>query len=268
MGKRGDIDIVEVEKRHEGFVYFIYLIAKTFNPFNYRDLSKVSFVKVWRYFMLLMLMCFIVMIIISIPAFVLMPGKLNSELVKLSSFTITPDLNVSENIEFGSLNLVVANDKEYEMENVLITKDTFYLKNVGCLLSTPACLFMRKPIEINAENAPELVNNKRNMSLWMSFLIMLMLPGILIVMFIYYLLRYFILVFLSSIIVYIISQLLKHDLNYKEVYIMGVFAATVMAILEIIPMVYINVTFIPLFFYFVLFIGSVLLMGHKHKKKW
>ncbi len=263
-----DVDIVDVEVRYHRFIKTVITMMRSFNPFFYKSLSRKRLSDAMTYFFEVLIICFILLVIVSIPVFLALPGNLSTELSKLDNFTIDPSLEMDETIEFNRFDITITDTKDYEEEFVLITNESVYMKSLMCQLVKPTCLLTGETKVINSENASELLDHKEGLGKLISFILLLMIPGILVLLFVYYLISYILIILITTSIIYLICKLTKHRMHWRKLLIIGIYACPVMLLLDIVPLLYFSLSILPFIFYIAIFGTAVFLIIHSKKKKW
>jgi len=88
---------------------------------------------------------------------------------------------------------------------------------------------------------------------------LIMLPGLLLITYFYFIIKFVILVFIASLIIFIILKLAKYRLRYKFLLTAGIYASPILMLeLFMLPMYYIHY-----FVYFIFFLVIAFRIAHK-----
>lgn len=268
MDPEHDISFFEIHKRWSNFIKFFGTIIDTLSPATYHVLSKQPAKKAWHYFFQLLFFSFIVMLLIGIPYFIALPHKFQQETTKLMNITVTPNVDVDKTISFWSGNVVLTNEKEYAGETILITKDSAYFKKTPCLISNAGCLFIDEPIVITGEKMKKLFDNKQELSKVLFTVFIIMLPSILVGLYLFFLIKYSALVVILAVVGYSICMIFARHIKWKEVLVTSIYASTLVILPTVTLGFYINLYYIPLIVYLMMFTMALLLVGRKYHTIW
>lgn len=269
MGVFDDVVVVDVEAKYNRFITFFMTILKSLNPGSYKDFihRKARFATL--YLCNLIIFAMILFFIVLIPFLLKMPAFLNTELVKIDNLEISPSVEITNDITLKHPHIAVAENKTYDGEFLLITETEVSRKNTMCLLSKIWCYFDNEPITYTAEGAREFLDNEKKLGTSIFAIVLLMLPGILIALFFYYLIKYVIIIVAFSVLMHALSVALKFNLNWKKVLIIGIHSATIMVLLDVVLGFFLPLAIIPLLLYILFFALTIWFVGESRiGKKW
>lgn len=259
-----DIAFFDVKHRYKNMLKFLGTIIQTLTPGSYYRLARMHARRGWHYYFQLVSFAFFLMLIFAIPALVKLPDKLAHEATKVTTLTIIPDVEVDETVSFNNDRILIANDKPYEGEMLLITKDAIYIQKLVCFLSKVGCLFTDKPTPVDAQNARAFVDNKQQLSslLFMGFLVIL--PGLLLFYYLFLLLKYALIIVTIAFICFVVCLFLKNHLRWKEILLTSLYASTLFVLPEIALSPYLRLYHLPFVAYIAMMVACIAFLGEKH----
>jgi len=245
----------------ERFSDFLKTIFRSFNPDSYNKLSQRSIAAGIGYLANLVLLSVMILALIVSFNMAAFQHSIKDELTKLDSLDIS--FNLKEPIQFSKQKITLTNEGNYTNENLLITESELIRKPTACLLFKPTCLFVKEPVRTNYSNLPE---HKENVSSFVFFVLLLMIPGLLLVYLLYFLIKTLIIILVLSYTVKIITHFVKFRIKLRKIMLIAMYSSTVFIILEPINLVVWNLYYMHVLLYIIFFaIGIVLVGENKHR---
>ena len=269
MGVFDDVVVVDVEAKYNMILNFFMTILKSLNPVSYKIFIHRKARNAGFYLANLIVFSMILFFIVSVPFLLKTPVVLNNELPKVHDLGIAPTVNITDTIIFKNPRITLAQDEEYDGELLLITESEVSRRNTLCLLSKTWCFFNNDPVVYDSNNAREFLDNEKKLGTTIFVTLLLMLPGILIALFLYYLIKFALIIIVVSFFAHALCTALKYNLSWKKVLIIGIHSATIMVLLDVVVGFFIPLTIIPLLLYIIFFTLSVWFVGESRLgKKW
>ena len=194
------------------------IFLKTLNPDSYANLIKKNIKETTQYFLYIILFSLLLTTIISLPFLIKFPGHFSEEINKFDRFTIKINQSMNEPIHLGNIITIDTTNKTKNIttEKILITKDYVYTKNKFCLLFDTFC-FLNKNIEKKKTTEySNIIEYNENISKTIYLLLILLSPFIFISLYLFYVIKYIILILSSSIIIFLVLFLAKRKLSIKN----------------------------------------------------
>lgn len=253
----------EMHKEYNTLIGFLGVLIRTVNPLSYKKLCTASFGNGIRFYIHIILFSFILFIILTVPYMFRFYNEIRAETNNLNSFSLAPQLDVNQTIEFEDFGIVVANQKAYDDEFLLITQQSLYLKNKLCLFSKLICLVENEPQQIDFSEAQHLVEDRDKFTNVIFFFILLMLPGIFIILLFYLLIKFSLIIFLYFCIGYLYTLLIRYEIHARQLFLVAVYSLSITIFVETIFGIYYNTYYIPYILSFILLIISNYLVAEK-----
>lgn len=253
----------EIDKEYTTFVGFLGLLIRTVNPLSYKKICTASFGQGLRFYLHLLLFSFLLFFLFTVPYLFNFYEEMRAETNNLNSFSLAPQLDVNQTIEFEDFDLVVANEKAYEGEFLLITQQSIFWKNNLCLFSKLACFANNDPHQVEFSRAQQLVEDRDTFTNVIFFFILLMLPGIFLSLFFYHLVKFFLVIVLYFFIGYIYTMLIRYEIHTRQLFLVAVYSMSITIVVETVFGIYYDTYYIPYALSFVLFIVSNYLVAEK-----
>lgn len=253
----------EMHKEYTTFVGFLGLLIRTVNPLSYKKLCTASFGQGLRFYLHLLLFSFLLFFLFTVPYLFNFYEETRTETNNLNSFSLAPQLDVNQTIEFEDFGIVVANEKAYDGEFLLITQQSIFWKNNLCLFSKLACFLENDPHQVDFSQAQQLVGDRDKFTNVVFFFILLMLPGIFLLLFFYHLVKFFLVVLLYFCIGYIYTMLIRYEIHARQLFLVAVYSLSVTILVEIVFGMYYDTYYIPYLLSFVLFVVCTYLVAEK-----
>ncbi len=260
----------ELEKEYTSFAGFIGLLVRTVNPLSYKKLSQGSYKDGMRYFFHLLLFSYILFFLITIPHFFGFYTEFRAATTQLNNFTLVPRLEVNQLLSFDSFDLIIANEKEYDGEALLITQKSISWQNTWCLLFKPACFFYEDDPEVfDSTRAQNIVEDSDALTKMIFGLLLLLLPGILIAAFVYLIIKYVFMILVFFVLGYIWAFMLRMEIHLRQLLLIALYSLSLSIIVETVLSIYYDTYSVPYLLSFVLFLLSTYITAEKpfHHRK-
>lgn len=252
------------------FADFLKTIFKTINPDAYRDLATRSYKDSQDYFLSVLFIIFCISVLLFLPTFAAMPKTIEQNIDQFSILSADVRLQTKQPVLFPEKNPTVIVDttgtyQNLTKEKMLITGDTVYKKAGLCFWFDSLCFMV--PKEKRVESIPltdfsDIVAHKSSISTMITILFLLALPALLISLYLFFALKYVVIILITTGLVFIISKfIMKSKFPYYRLFRVGIYAITIVMILDLLMIPFrVNLYFIPLLIYFgLLLVGCYLI---------
>ena len=253
----------EAHKEYSTFVGFMGVVIRTFNPLSYKKLCMASSGQGLRYYIHILALSFLLFILFTIPYMFSFYDELRDETNHLNNFTLAPQMDVNQVIAFEDFGIVVANEKPYDGESLLLTQQSVYWKNNLCLTSRIACLFDNDPHQLDFSQAQILVEDRDKFTNIAFTFILLMLPGIFILLFLFLLVKYFAVALLFFLFGFIYTTAIRYEVHGRQLFLVAVFSMTPTIITETMFGFYYETYYVPYAASLLLFMVSTYMVSEK-----
>lgn len=253
----------EVHKEYSTFIGFLGMMIRTVNPRSYKKLTSASVKEGLRFYIHVLLFAFLLFIIITVPYLFSFYDKIREESNNLETFTLAPQLSVNQVIVFDDFNVVVANNKTYDGEALLVTQQTLYWKNGLCVFSNLACLLNNDPHSLDFSKAQTIVEDREKFTNLSFGLLLLLLPGILLLLFLYHLVKFFLVILLFFVIGLVYTTAIRYEIHTRQLFLIALYSLTLTIVVETMFSIYYNTYYIPYILSFILFVLTTYLVAEK-----
>jgi hypothetical protein len=252
------------------FSEFAFLFVKSLNPGDYRMLITRKKRDTINYFLTLLFFAILIGFIFSVPKLMQVPDKIQTTLMKFERFNITGvDIEAKEKILLFNFPKIVldlsGNETQVSDEFLLITKSDVYWKKFR------PSLFEWKLFETKEKKVTEYGNVIQDFSkisggtYWLIF--MFFLPSLLLLTYLFDLLKYSVIIAVFTLAGYIISKIKGKKIKITGVWRAAVYSSTLMIITEITVFQLFRysliMAIIPLVIYFIMFLLAMLVLVEK-----
>lgn len=253
----------EMHKEYVTFIGFLGLLIRTVNPLSYKKITGAGTFQGIRFYFHLLCFSFMLFIFITIPYLFSFYDEIRAETNNLNNFTLAPQMDVNQMIEFDDFGIVIANQKAYDGETVLITQQSLTWKNSLCLISSIACLFDNEPHQVDFSRAKELVDDRDKFTNVVFFFILLMLPGIFIVLFFFLAIKFILAILLFFLIGVIYTTAIRYEIHGRQLFLVAIYSLTPTIVVQTMFGLYYETYYIPYILSFVLFVLCTYLVAEK-----
>jgi len=200
---------------------------ETFLWSQWKDISERPAGKGIGFFTRVLLLAFVVMLLLSIPQLIKLPGTISQQLSKFEKFQTSANVTMSSPIKLPGSNPVFILDTsgaytELKSERVLITNDKIFWKP----------LF--RTHELSTGELKDLKNNRDQVKTFLAMLAFFLLPSVLFWAFVAVWLKYFLMILLLSIILFILLDLTHWRRTWKEFFVIGCYVSLLPVLVEVI----------------------------------
>ncbi|MBN2458093.1 DUF1189 family protein [Candidatus Woesearchaeota archaeon] len=259
MKKDGEAGRLE---RVSGFLKEMLL---SFYPKAYWDFSKKSPGKAFRYIFNVVLVSAIIALALLLFGLSGISISLGSELDKFEKLNITGEIELREPVSLHDDRIIIANEKMYEGEDLLITKENITRKPLLCLVFRPYCWF-------NPDTTTTGIDEFSNIDAYRECLktviiagLFIAMPGIVMLYLAYILLKAAIFVVAASLLGYVATFLTKHRIGFRQVLAAAIYSSTFIIIAEPFNIMVKGLYYIHVLISGLLFINSIVLLCRQRK---
>jgi len=204
---------------------FIKEVVWSLYPPRYRQIADKSFFHSIKYMTKILFFAFIVASIFFIPSALLLPESVESGLSKFGEFSFSASINQSDKVSIPSRNPWVVVDLN---NNVSLSKEFFVVDESSVQYR------LLKVNNVPREQFRDIIKDKNMMSSFIGTVLLLMLPGIALLLFIRMWIKYFVLILVAGTFFFLICELSKFRLKWKQMLNVVAYALTPIIFLEVI----------------------------------
>lgn len=215
---------------------FIKEFVWSFFPPRYYQLADKPFKKSIGYMSKVLLVAFIVAGLLFVPKLFFLKGDIQNELSKFSAFSVSANITQTGPVAVPSHNPWVVVDFN---NNLNLTKEIFVIdsKNIQYRFL--------KPQSISQEQLKNPNENKAKASGFLALILVMMLPGIVLLLYIRTWLKYLVLILIMGSLFFIVAELTKFRLRWKQMLNIASHALTLVIFIEVISAVFTTTYLLP-----------------------
>ena len=187
---------------------FIKELVWTFYPPRYKQLSEQPLSKSLLFMSKILLVAFLITGVLYLPKVALLKGTIEDELGKFDVFKLEGNVTQSDAVNIPRHNPWVVIDLN---KNLTLTKEFFVIDK------TTVQYRVFSPRTIPREQLKDIKEYRTNASRFFTIVLLLMLPGIALLLYLRTWLKYFFIVLVMSSFFFVITELTRHRLKWKEV---------------------------------------------------
>jgi len=240
-------------------VEFYKKILSTFNMRNYYDLADSTPKSAFKYYVSLVFNAFIIFLILMIPVFYQLPNTIENQFANIENFTFEINFATNAPITFPEKNPILLinynNVTPTQSANIILNNDILHY----------GFLFGQRVKDIS--DFKDVTQKSSEFSNIIGLLLLLMIPAFVLIGYFYLLIKYLLIILVVSIIAKLIT-LLTHEIKFKQIFKMGIYAITMSIFLDLIFFVlgfdFLNIEYLPFIIYF---IAGIIKVGERRKKK-
>ena len=215
---------------------FVKEVVWSFYPPRYHQLAEKPFTKSVYFMSKVLLIAFILAGILFVPRLFLLKDNIESELSKFDVFSLSGNVSQSAPVAIPRHNPWVVVDLN---ANLTMTKEIFVFDK-----ETIKYRFI-SPKSIPRAQLEDWSANKPRVSSFLSALLIMMLPGIALLLFIRMWLKYFVMVLVFGTFFFIIMELSRYRLRWKQMLNIAAHALTAVILVEVVSASITTVFLIP-----------------------
>jgi hypothetical protein len=211
-------------------------VAWSFHPYRYNFISGFTFRRSIKYLAQIIFIALLLSLVLASPKFFTLRASIDDAVSQFSVFNLTGNVSTSGEVTIPSkdpfLVIDLQSPRNISDETFLITKDKIDYRFFG-----------RKTVSINALIDPK--NTQAESTKLMSTLALMLIPGVIFYSFIYTFLKYFLLVLLMPSVLFVLLEVSKFKLRWRELANISAHAATIPVFLEILSEPFSSAYLIP-----------------------
>lgn len=206
---------------------FFKEVWESFTPSHWAEISNRTAGNGISFFSKVLLLAFVIMVLLAIPALVKMPKAISEQLGKFETLTLSGNFTMSSPIKLPNSEPLFVFDTsgaftDLTSERVLVTQDKiFYRPFFGTHY-------------VNTEQLKDLKNNSDNVKKFLAALVFLILPSIMFYAFVFVWLKYFLIIVTLSIILFVVLDLTHWRRTWKELFVVTCYASTLPVLAEVV----------------------------------
>lgn len=250
---------------------FLKTIPKSLYPHAYIELRHRTIRQSIKYLLSILLVAYFIMLAIGAPKLIYLSTYLDNQLTKFERLNFKTDIATSSPIVITEKNPMIVITTLGNISNITYNK----------LLITDNKIYFRESFskikEINYRDYLDVLGKKDTIRKLVVAGFYLMIPTVVFLLYFISLIKYSIIIFSTSIIAYLVTRLVKYEVTLRESITSGIYAATIMILLEIVTFplqlssyllvipVYagISIAIMPLAAFLTIYIISIILISGK-----
>ncbi len=242
-------------------IEFFKTLVKSFFPGQYKKFLKHDSYYISQYYLSLIFIGIILLIIFAIPLFAYFPTYVSNKLSDFDSFKLNPDIKLNEQIGIPSRNPFVL----FTPDNNQTIKDEF-------LLVSPSNIQLKVMFKENIFKLSDFTDFKTNAKFWgmfAGFMLVMILPMVMLMLYVFFVVKFLLIIFIFSLIVFLLAKALKFQMLFRNIFVMGIYASTVLVIpnmiLNALRINFYNIEYAAYLIFFL--VGMFIAKGSGTKKK-
>lgn len=215
---------------------FIKEVVWSFYPPRYRQIADKSFLKSLSYMSKVLIIAFLIAGILFAPKLFLLKDNIESELSKFEGFSVSGNVTQSSPIVIPRHNPWVVVDLNSNLnlskEIFVIDKDSFKYRFIS-------------PRSIPRDQLKNLSSNRPAVSGFLTALLVMLLPGIVLLLYIRMWIKYFLFILVFGTLFFIIMELSKFRLHWKQMLNIASHSLTAVIFIEVVSSAVTTVYLLP-----------------------
>jgi len=204
---------------------FVKEVVWAFYPPRYRELANKPFLKSLGYLSKVLLIAFILAGLLYVPKLFLLKDTMEQEFSKFGAFKLDGEVTQTDRISVPRSNPWLVIDRS---ANVTLKKEIFVID-----ANTVQYRFLNTKT-IPLEQLKDFSANKGRVSGFLTTILIMMLPGITLLLYIRMWLKYLLMIFIIGTLFFVIMELSKLRLRWKQMLNIAVHALTGIIFIEVI----------------------------------
>jgi hypothetical protein len=206
---------------------FLTEVWQTFAWNHWADISEYSLGKALGFFSRILLLAFLLMLLLMIPALIKLPGVISEQLAKFDTLRLSSNVTMSSPVKLPRSDplLILDTTGAYtalSSERVLITNDKIFYRPFFTTY------------DVNTEDLKDLKNNRDDVKAFLAMLAFFLLPSVLVYAYVFIWLKYFLLILALSIILFVVLDLTHWRRTWKELFVISCYSSTLPVLAEVI----------------------------------
>jgi hypothetical protein len=237
------------------------LYPDAYNRFSQRNLSYGV-----KYFCYALILSAAVLLFLFLYNFGTYSKEFDLQVDKFEKLNVVGEFDLKEPVQLINNRIVIANSMNYTNEDLLITQKSVTRKPVYCIVFEPVCWFSERYISKNVKEYSDITSYKDDFKTSVKIIFVLMLPGMILMYLLYIAIKAMALIILFSFISLIIIRIFtSFRISLKQLFLIGIYASTVMLISEPFNLLVHTLYYIPIIAFAFLFIIGINLVAEKKK---
>jgi hypothetical protein len=245
---------------------FFKTLFQTFVPDNYHALCEKPFKEAGIYFLHIVLLSFGIIILLLLLNIASLRMAFQKEFDKVENLNVSVDFKLKAPIVFEKQGIVIANQKAYDEENLLITDYGIVRRPIACSFFAPACWFSKDTIKVNSTSYGDLAENKDRFAAMLISIILVALPVLIVAYLLFYAIKLLLLIVVATALGFALARLFGFMVSIRKALLVALFSSTIYAVLEPFDLVMWNLYYVHV----VIFLGfysvaMLIVAGKKHR---
>lgn len=202
-------------------------VVQTFLPLHWAEISQRPAGKALGFFSKVLACAFLLIIVLYVPKMIKLPNVMSEQLNKFEAVQLSGNITMSSPIKMPQSNPVAILDTSgayttLTNERLLITRDKIFLRP----------LF--KTYAVDTAELKDLKRNREQVKTFLAIVAFFLLPSILVYGYVLVWLKYFLMIFTLSIIIFVLLDLTHWRRTWKELFVIGCYVSTLPVLAEVV----------------------------------
>ncbi len=206
---------------------FFKEVWQTFLPSTWPELSKRPLGKSIGYFSKVLVLAFVIMFLLAIPSLIKLPGVISEQLGKFEALQLDGNFTMTSPIKMPKSESIIIFDTsgaytELTTQRVLITEKTIFYRPFF------------KTYELDTSELKDLKQNRNQVKNFLSVLVFFLLPSIVFYTYLAIWLKYFLIITLLSLVLFLLLDLTHWRRRWKELFVIACYVSLIPVIAEVV----------------------------------
>lgn len=204
---------------------FVKEVEYSFNPFRYTKLIENSSYKGFKFLIKILILGFILSMILYIPSLVDVPDFIDRQLKKVDEVQISGSFTLSDPIilpEDNPLLIVDTSNSYNDVGNAL-----FLFTNEGVSFNQ-----FGEIIQVDYSELKEFYKVTDKLAKMFFFIVLLTLPTFALMVYLTFLIKYFVIAFISSALFYLLLDLTFLQVSFRRIFTVSLYSTIILVLLE------------------------------------
>ncbi len=203
---------------------FVSVFLKSMSPKYYTRLCDKTLSNAARYFLTLVLLCFLVMILIAVPKMYMLKSEFDKQILDVSKFNIRSEFQTVEPVLIPPAEPVIVLDTSNERE----------MGDEVLLISSQEVQYNIFWFKGNAKlGTLDFVEDRERSKNLVIYAMLFLLPSFIFYFYLIYMFKYMILILPLTGAAFLLAKLRKHHLNFSQIMTLSLYTATPMILIEV-----------------------------------
>lgn len=190
-------------------------IFSSFIPAEYDNFVQKPMKEVFVHFVLVLLVFVLLVAVLNVPKAAMYPEKFGAEFSKFSQFKVNVNATAKEPVDLWLVSIDTNNNTNLKEEGVRFSKNYLQIKYLS---------FM-PPVKENISEYKDFIKSSDKVRGKLIFLGILLIPSLLFAAYLYYFIKFSLIILIATIVGLVISRIAKHDIEFLSIIKVCIFAS-------------------------------------------